>query len=319
MRTFTEAPRLTAFTRRHLGAEPVEVTRLRGGTKKGAYRLTLPDGRTVVLYLWSPAENHWPAPAGGAPVLFGEASGPELFRSAHAALSGAGVRTVEILAFDASRTLLDGEAALVEDVAGGTLEALIARDPAAAEPVLDRLADSLRRMHATRSPAFGRVSAPFTAAPTAVGAITAAAHRDLAEAAARRPELRPVRDALAARLDELARAVPPRGGYTLVHGELGPDHVLIADGGEPVIIDIEGLMFLDAEWEHAFLEIRFGDRADRLRVPGLDPARLALYRTAHELSLVAGPLRLLDGDFPDREFMLGIVRHHVGKLVGGIP
>jgi len=33
----------------------------------------------------------------------------------------------------------------------------------------------------------------------------------------------------------------------------------------------------------------------------LDGQRLAVYILAMRLSLVAGPLRLLDGDFPDRD------------------
>jgi hypothetical protein len=28
---------------------------------------------------------------------------------------------------------------------------------------------------------------------------------------------------------------------------------------DPVLIDIEGLMFFDVEWEHAFLRILFGE------------------------------------------------------------
>ena len=34
-------------------------------------------------------------------------------------------------------------------------------------------------------------------------------------------------------------------GDELIHGELGPDHVLIDERGHPVIIDIEGVMFFD--------------------------------------------------------------------------
>ena len=34
---------------------------------------------------------------------------------------------------------------------------------------------------------------------------------------------------------------------------------------------------------------------------------------SRHLSLVAGPLRLLDGDFPDRQFMMGIAEHHLGS------
>jgi len=33
------------------------------------------------------------------------------------------------------------------------------------------------------------------------------------------------------------------------------------------------------------------------------------------VSLVAGPLRLLDGDFPDREPMRRIAEYHIGKTL----
>ena len=92
--------------------------------------------------------------------------------------------------------------------------------------------------------------------------------------------------------------------------------MLLDDAGRPVLVDIEGLATFDVEWEHAFAGIRFGDRYDALRLPGLDPARLRFYRLAHHLSLVAGPLRLLDGDFPDRRFMLDIAATHTEKVLG---
>jgi hypothetical protein len=52
-----------------------------------------------------------------------------------------------------------------------------------------------------------------------------------------------------------------------------------------------------------------------VRLPDLDQARLRFYRLARHLSLVAGPLRLLDGDFPDREFMLEIVHWHTDRAL----
>jgi hypothetical protein len=78
--------------------------------------------------------------------------------------------------------------------------------------------------------------------------------------------------------------VLPRAEYGLIHGELGPDHVLIDDHGHPVIIDIEGVMFFDVEWEHVYL--------------------------------IAGPLRLLDGDFPDRVGMLEIAEYNTARALG---
>jgi len=116
----------------------------------------------------------------------------------------------------------------------------------------------------------------------------------LAFAVARVPAIGAVAGPLRETLGRLLGAVRPRPGYSLVHGELGPEHVIVA-GGEPVLIDVEGLMFADAEWEHAYLRMRLGDRYALLDPGDLDPARLELYALALHLSLVAGPLRLAGG------------------------
>ena len=94
--------------------------------------------------------------------------------------------------------------------------------------------------------------------------------------------------------------------------------MLLDDADEPLLIDIEGLTFFDAEWEHAFLEMRFGVDYDHLRIPALDQGRLRLYRLARHLSLVAGPLRLLDGTFPNRQFMIDIAAWHTERVLSDL-
>ena len=42
---------------------------------------------------------------------------------------------------------------------------------------------------------------------------------------------------------------------------------------------------------------------------------MRLYRLAMHLSLVAGPLRLLDGDFPDRTFMKFIIESNLNAVL----
>jgi hypothetical protein len=75
-------------------------------------------------------------------------------------------------------------------------------------------------------------------------------------------------------------------------------------------------MYFDVEWEHVFLRIRHHDSYyPPLAVDGLDEDRLALYMLAQRLSLTAGPLRLLDGDFPDREFMRGIAEYNLKQAL----
>jgi len=116
-------------------------------------------------------------------------------------------------------------------------------------------------------------------------------------------------------LRALAAAVRPRDEYALIHGELGPDHVSVDDRGQPVVVDIEGAVYFDVEWEHAFLRLRFGRHYESLRASGLDERRMRLYTLALDLSLIEGPLRLLDGDYPERELMLAIAASAVDRVL----
>ena len=142
--------------------------------------------------------------------------------------------------------------------------------------------------------------------------------RHLAEAAARVDRIAAVEHRLLGLLQDRYAAVAPRTEYGFIHGELGPDHVLVDDHDEPVLIDIEGAMFFDIEWEHVFLELRFGSRYSHFRRNDLDGDRVRFYRLAMYLSLVAGPLRLLEGDFPDRRAMLEIVEQNIGRTLAQI-
>jgi hypothetical protein len=292
------------------------LTRLRGGSRKGVYRLTFAGGSTAVLYVWDAAESSWP-PAPHNPEPFTEASGADLYEASRLRLEALGVRTPCTYLVEAGRPRYPAAVALVEDVRGGTLETLLRRDPAAAEPVLVALAVALSAMHRTRGPGWGKVarteSAPVSDRPSEQVVLDMAlAH--LAEAAARVDRVAAVREPLESATRELTPAVRPRADYGLIHGELGPDHVLLDDAGQPVLIDIEGVMFFDVEWEHTFLRLRFGEHYRWLRADGLDEARLRFFALAQALSLIAGPLRLLDG-VADREAMLRIVETNVHRAI----
>jgi hypothetical protein len=109
--------------------------------------------------------------------------------------------------------------------------------------------------------------------------------------------------------------VPPRRDHRLIHGELGPDHVLLDPVDRPYLIDIEGLMYFDVEWEHAFLQLRFREHYEALRVDGLDESRLRLYALCLHLSLVAGPLQLLGGSHPEQDLFADIMRSNLAAAL----
>jgi len=304
---------------RHRTLESVE--RLAGGSRKGVYRLTMADGATAIAYLWSADENYWPDAANDNDDRdpFSPSAGLDRYEAARARLDRLGLRVPAVYHRDRSHTRYPGDLIVLEDFPGENLERLLERDPVAATPTMERLAEDLDRMRRHRAPNYGKVAlvdAGGTAHwPTCERAVLALAERCLAEAAARDSRIAEARDRLDRRLHDLAGAVEPRAEFSVVHGELGPDHVLIDRDRRPVLIDIENLMYFDVEWEHVFLRIRLGAAYERVAVTGLDEARLAFYLLAQRLSLTAGPLRLLDGDFPDRAFMRAIAEHNLNEAL----
>lgn len=297
----------------------VVVRRLRGGSKKGVYRLTFDDGSTAIVYRWDAAEDYWPVPPTDAAAdksnPFSHASGLDLFVAAHRRLAALEIRTPQVYLADSSGRCHPADVAVVEDVPGGTLEDLFTHQPSVADAAMARLATALDVMQRHTGSGFGKIalldSGGCSTGRSCAEVVLARALEDLADAASREARIADARGGLVDLVHELAAAVPPRAEHGLIHGELGPDHVLVDRKGQPVLIDIEGLMFFDVEWEHAFLRIRFGPHYRWLHRRGLDERRLIFYTLAMRLSLVAGPLRLLEGGFPDREAMRGIAEHNL--------
>lgn len=283
------------------------------------YRAAFDDESTAIIYIWDARENYWPAAEAADPGSdhadpFSHASGLDLFQAAQARLDCLGIRTPRLYLAYPSWQHYPADVAVLEDVPGATLEAILKDDPRRARPVLERLDHALQVMHAHKAPGFGKVlhlsNGGTSRGSSCEHLVLERALRDLTEASARDSRIIQASSRLEDTLRRHAAIVRPRSDYSLIHGELGPDHVLVDRKGHPVIIDIEGLMYFDAEWEHVFLQLRFGQHYRFLRGRDLDQDRLNLYKLTMHLSLVAGPLRLLDGDYPEREPMMQIAEYN---------
>jgi hypothetical protein len=320
-RRFADARQLTGVVREVFGSDRriVGVDRLTGGSKKGVYRVALDDRSSAVVYVWNAEEDYWDgllADASKDPEsVFAHSSGLDLFEAATRRLEAVGARSPRLLFADRSRRLYPGEIAVAEDIAGGTLQALLERDPDAGKATLGQLAEMVRTMHRYRAPAFGKV-AFVDGGGVPKGGTCEAAHlegalADIGYAASRDARAAEGRERLEEKLHALYGRVEPRAEFGLVHGELCAEHTLVGPRGEPVLIDIEGLMYFDVEVDHTWMRMRFAEHYPPLHDPDLDPARMAYYQYTMHLGLVGGPMRIAEGDFPNRQWMLDLADRHL--------
>jgi hypothetical protein len=324
-RKFADAETLTPVLREVFGTDRdiTAVDRLLNGTKKGVYRVTLDDATSTIAYVWNADEDYWDgllAEGHGDPSNpFAHASGIDFFEGATRRLEAVGARSPRLLLADRSKNLYPGDIAVAEDVRGGTLQALLDRDPDAGRRTLAQLSDMLRRMHAYRAPAFGRVAwIDGGGAPPDTTCEQAYLERTLgniATAVLHDPRAAEGEAMLQEKLRTLHAALESRDELGVVHGELCAEHTLVGPDGEPVIIDIEGLMYTDIEVEHCWMRMRFGPHYEALCNPDLDPQRLRYYQYVMHLDLVGGPLRIAQGDFPDRAWMLDVADFHLQKAI----
>lgn len=100
----------------------------------------------MIVCNWADEENFWPGAAGDATDPFAPASGLVPFLAARRRLDEIGARVPRLLWADDTERRHPADVAVVEDVADGTLEALLASEPGRARAVLDDLARTLELM-----------------------------------------------------------------------------------------------------------------------------------------------------------------------------
>lgn len=227
-------------------------------------------------------------------------------------LTQLGVPTPELYDLNRERREYTFDYALVERIGGGKAEDYFPHpDTVDKQRLFRRIGEMVAQLHGCSRDMPGRPGQTKPPRKTCQQQLVDNAVRQLAYAASYLSEIAAAQDKLMSVLQEFSSRIRPRTSYGLIHGELGPDHILVTPNLEPYLIDIEGVTYFDIEHEHSFLEFRFGEHYRYFCHDHLDPDRMAFYRLHHHISLIGGGLKLLHRGFPDRLFAQGIVDHHL--------
>lgn len=276
------------------------VTSIHGGAQKVVYKLEFAGGFACMLYVWDMQNNYFREEIqNDLPIE--RSYGGDLFEQNNIFLTRIGVRTPTLYEINKERERYLFDFAFVEYVPGQSAEAYMAADPAVQQTVFTKINEMLVHMHTVDHNVYGKISGINDNAVPCHHLQLRDAEKQLAFLAQYANVIKDKEGLLAESLHTLESRIVRRDRYAFIHGELGPDHVLIGDKLEPYLIDIEGAMFYDLEYEHSFLAFRFGRLYDSyLRSESLDCHRMNFYRLYHHISCATGGLKLMQRGFPNQ-------------------
>ncbi|AZS14335.1 phosphotransferase [Paenibacillus lutimineralis] len=291
------------------GYYPEEAVQLRGGAQKVVYKVRCSNGFYFILYIWDLRMNYFREELEQEEQSESISGfGGKQFQTVNAYLSKLQVRTPEIYHFEPGE--LEGKAdfAFVEYIEGKEASDFFQAAPEIQDQVFESLSGMLYRMHQQTRAYWGKLHEPIPDEPSGCHLpMLAKVNRQLEYLSAYVPEFRNHHDNFVQVIDDLAAKIETRSCYSFIHAELGPNHVLIDNQLRPWLIDIEGALFFDPEYEHSFMEFRFDNYGRYLKNSRLDPNRMTFYKLYHHISFSAGPHRLLQRGYPDAEIVKQIM------------
>lgn len=109
--------------------------------------------------------------------------------------------------------------------------------------------------------------------------------------------------------------IAERKEYSLIHFELGPNHVMVDQQGKTYLIDFEGIKYFDLEYEYSFFKLRYGRYYPELKSISVDENRMKYYLLYHHITVVEGAHQLMAQDYYDLEHIKGMIQYNYEAII----
>ncbi|OPA77422.1 aminoglycoside phosphotransferase [Paenibacillus selenitireducens] len=308
---------LQTYAKHTFGANYVihRVSRMHGGAQKVVYKVEFTNHFICVLYVWDLTMSYFQEETEDTEEEE-RSYGSTLFVQNNSFMLEQGIRTPALYFLNKEQDRYPFDFAFVEYIDGKKAEAYFGADSIQRDTVLYRLSEMLYKMHDITRTTYGKWEGDSTKE------VTPCHRHELNNAFTQLSYVSQYMDDISTHqgslidwLYELESNIQPRDRYGYIHGELGPDHIMVGENLEPYLIDIEGAMFYDIEHEHSFLEFRFGDFYRYLKREDLDPNRMQFYRLHHHISCASGGLKLLHRGYPNQGLARDIAEYNSQRVM----
>lgn len=279
------------------------MERILGGAQKHTYLAKCTNGFEFVIYQWDKSMTYFENNDESAVFC---SSSPKLFKSNNELMREHGVLTPELFYMDISRNEADCEYAFAEYINGHDMDYIMEKEPERLPKIIKVLKDNIDRLHSIKSSAVGQVGRMQGSEFNIISAELEDIHQNCQYLQANDAEYTDVYIQVEAIAKDCAEKLEKRNEYTFIHGELGPNHVIVDKDDNTYLIDIEGAKFYDVEEELSFLNMRFNKMLN-ISKDAVDEQRMHFYYIGHCLGNLRGAVELRQKGFYDMDDVNGMI------------
>ncbi|MGL5675412.1 MAG: aminoglycoside phosphotransferase family protein [Cellulosilyticaceae bacterium] len=289
------------------------LERLLGGAQKYVYLAKCENGFSFILYQWSEETTYFEYDS--EKTVF-RSSSATLFEENNRMMIEKGVLTPKLYFMDRSRKVQSYDYAFVEYIEGIDMDELIAKEQDRLPAVLVSLASNIHKLHQIKSTKVGQADRlqdeQFDIVAFSLDNLMEdcqylidndEAHKELYVRAKEQ-------------VTRLSKKLPKRSVYTFIHGELGPNHVIVDKQNNAYLIDIESAKYCDIEEESSFIQMRFNNRLKEIE-DEVDADRMLFYRIGHYFGNLRGAIELKQKNYYDMDAvneMISFFHHQFAEL-----
>lgn len=286
------------------------MTRILGGAQKHTYLAETKSGFCFIIYIWDKSISYFTY--NEEKDIFSSSSSL-LFELNNNLMIQHNVLTPKLYFMDRSKEEQDYEYAFAEYIDGTDMDHIISQQEDRLPGVLSSLKTSINNLHKIKSDLVGQLNRMQTKEFDVLEYSLKAAQKNIEYLKAADGSNKKLYMGVWDKLLKLSSVMVKRQEYTFIHGELGPNHVMVDKYDNAYLIDIEGGKYCDLEEELSFLNIRFGRLLQNLEMD-LDSDRMEFYHIGHCLNNLSGAIQLKLKDYYDMDDVNGMIQYFNGLL-----
>lgn len=290
-----------------------EITRLYGGTKKGTFKVDCTNEFSFILYIWDLRTTYF-SNYQDKSNLFNQ-GGARLFAISEKVFEKEGIPTQKLYYINSTKEKYSFDYAFVQYIQGREIKRYIKEGHPSLAKHLERLSNEIKKLHSIKSQFAGLPEDLYENNFCCEGYILERIDNDIEYLIRNSKDVALGQKEIRNCYRNLYNKIKPRKEYVLIHGELGPNHVLVGDDDKMYFIDVDRVKYFDIEYEASFLEFKFGEYYKYLKEENLDIDRVNFYRFSHHISYLSGAYQLKETNYFEEQEIEKVIRHNLDEIL----